>query len=319
MRTQPYGSWTSLDEGTMTASDSPTVARRRVRLALREAREAVGRTQSDVAEAMEWSLSKVIRIESGEVSISPNDLRPLLTYLGINDRRQIDELTRDAKLSRARARKSWWQESPFREHLTPATRRLIEFEQEAVAARYFSTYTIPGPLQHHSFAEAVLRQWNFGLSDEDVALRLEARMRRRRALLTRNPAPRLSVLLDESLVRRPFGGINVLIETLKDLLKLIKDGRIVLRIVPFSIDAPLPNYGTYDLLYLSADGDDDDAVIYREFELLDEIVEDKVRAAQHRLRFDELWNASLDEQATVELVQQRLSELGAEDRSTPST
>ena len=62
----------------MTSPESPAGARRRVRLAVREAREARGLTQGQVAEAMEWSQSKVIRIESGEVTISPNDLRPLL-------------------------------------------------------------------------------------------------------------------------------------------------------------------------------------------------------------------------------------------------
>ncbi len=69
----------------MAEGDSPTVARRRVRLAIREARDAAGLTQSQVAEAMEWSHSKVIRIENGEVTIYPNDLRPLLSYLRVSD------------------------------------------------------------------------------------------------------------------------------------------------------------------------------------------------------------------------------------------
>jgi transcriptional regulator with XRE-family HTH domain len=73
----------------MTSPESPAGARRRVRPALREAREAAGLTQSQVAEEMEWSTSKVIRIESGEVSISQYDLRPLLALLGITDRAEV--------------------------------------------------------------------------------------------------------------------------------------------------------------------------------------------------------------------------------------
>lgn len=68
---------------------SPAVARRRVRLALREAREAAVHTQSEVAEEMEWSLSKVIRIENGDVSITPNDLRPLLAFLEVRDKELV--------------------------------------------------------------------------------------------------------------------------------------------------------------------------------------------------------------------------------------
>ena len=50
-------------------ADSPYLARRRVRLAIRSAREAKGLTQGEVAEAMEWSLSTVTRNESGEMTI----------------------------------------------------------------------------------------------------------------------------------------------------------------------------------------------------------------------------------------------------------
>jgi transcriptional regulator with XRE-family HTH domain len=296
----------------MTSGESPMIARRRVRLALREAREALNLTQSDVAEAMEWSLSKVIRIEGGEVSISPNDLRPLLGYLRIKDRKAIDGLIADAKMARVRQRRFWWQESPFRDHLTPATQRLIEFEREAVAIRFFSIYAIPGPLQTRLFAEAVLRQWQFGLSPEDVEVRVEARMRRRDDLLARADAPKLSVLVDESLTRRPYGGRAVLIDQLTDMHKLATEGRVDLRVVPFSIDAPLPTQGTFDLLYLKEDGDDENAVLYREIEFTDEIVEDKNRAAQYRTRFDELWHASMTEVDTIDFLSQRLSELATQ-------
>src|SRR6185503_902046 len=102
--------------------DSPAIARRRVRRAVRDARLAKGDTQTDVAEAMEWSQSKVIRIESGEVTISPNDLRPLLTYLGIVDKTTVDRLVRDSRSSRQR--RMWWDETRVRDHLTDASRQL---------------------------------------------------------------------------------------------------------------------------------------------------------------------------------------------------
>jgi transcriptional regulator with XRE-family HTH domain len=58
-------------KGNMAESVSPTVARRRVRLALRDAREKADLTQQQVAEEMEWSLSKVIRIESRRTIYGP--------------------------------------------------------------------------------------------------------------------------------------------------------------------------------------------------------------------------------------------------------
>ena len=81
----------------MVTGDSPAGARRRVRLAIREARDAQHLTQAQVAEEMEWSLSKVMRIESGEVTITPNDLRPLLAFLRVTDQTVIDRLVQDVR------------------------------------------------------------------------------------------------------------------------------------------------------------------------------------------------------------------------------
>jgi transcriptional regulator with XRE-family HTH domain len=296
----------------MTSGESPMIARRRVRLAVREAREALELTQSDVAAAMDWSLSKVIRIEVGDVTIAPNDLRPLLEYLQVRDQPTTVRLLADAKRSRVRNAGYWWLEPPFRDHLTSGTKQLLEFEREAVAIRYFSIYIIPGPLQTRMFAEAVLRQFDT-LSAEDIRIRLESRLRRREDLLGRTDAPKLSVLLDESLVRRPYGGRAVLVDQLTDLKRLAIEGRVDLRIVPFSIDAPLPTYGTYDLVYLRADGDDDNAVIYRELDTSDEIIEDSNRAAQYHKKFDELWNASMTEADTIGLISERLAELKSQE------
>ena len=110
----------------MAEGDSPTVARRRVRMVLREARETAGLTQLEVAEEMEWSLSKVIRIENGDVSIAPNDLRPLLGFLGIKDRTQVADLLATAKIARTRQRQAWHQAADVRAQLTDGLRRLNE-------------------------------------------------------------------------------------------------------------------------------------------------------------------------------------------------
>jgi transcriptional regulator with XRE-family HTH domain len=115
------------DEGLMTEGDSPTIARRSVRLALREARERAGLTQNQVAEEMEWSHSKVIRIENGDVSISQNDLRPLLGFLGIKDKAVIADLVAAARVSRTR-QQAWYQVAETRDTLTDGMRILISLD-----------------------------------------------------------------------------------------------------------------------------------------------------------------------------------------------
>lgn len=82
------------------AVSDPTVQRRRLRLELRRARDAAGLRQADVASAMEWSPSKLIRIEKGDVSISTNDLKVLLNYYGVTDKERSDELLELARSAR---------------------------------------------------------------------------------------------------------------------------------------------------------------------------------------------------------------------------
>lgn len=129
----------------MAEGDSPTVARRRVRLAIREAREAAELLQSQVAEEMEWSLSKVIRIENGDVSISINDLRGLLGLFGVRDKETVNALLADARIARTRNRPqpSWWQEPRFRDQMSDSLRVYIEYECEASEIRSFAIYYLP--------------------------------------------------------------------------------------------------------------------------------------------------------------------------------
>jgi transcriptional regulator with XRE-family HTH domain len=288
----------------MPPGNSPAVARRRVRLAIREAREAKNLTQGQLATAMEWSLSKVMRIEIGEVTISPNDLRPLLDHLGITDTARVDELVRDAKLSRSR--RQWWDQPDFREHLTPALRHLIQFEADAKVIKHFSPITLPGYLQIPGYARAVLTKWNHSLSETDIEARIEARVRRREALLSRSEPPDVSLLLDESVLMRRTGGLQTWREQLADLIEQAKNRSFALRVIPFDTDAPLVIVGSYDILYLGEDRDEDNAVVYRETYLSDEIIENAADIRNHRAIFDQSWDAALDENASLELIARRM-------------
>jgi len=300
----------------LTAEDSPSLARRRVRLALRELREAAGLTQAQVAEATDFSLSKVIRIENGDVTIAPNDLRALLPLFGVTAVERVETMVADAKTARSRPRNQWWSEARFKDHIPEALRSFVQFERTAVTLKLFGNYLVPGPLQTESFARAVLQRWQdkgrFSLSATDVEMRLEARMRRRAALLGRADGPEIHVLMDESTVLRLNGSAKILADQLADTLSLANAGKIVLRIIPFdSLEAPLPTIGTFDLLYLDSSRSDEDAVIYYERDVHDGIIEDPAEAAYYRQTFEKMWESSLDEQATIELIQSRLAQLGA--------
>ena len=116
--------------------------RRRLRTELRRARAEVGLTQDQVAAAMDWSLSKVIRIENGTVSISTNDLRVLLNLYQIQDRPRVDDLV---ELARASRQPSWW--GKHRGVVSAQYLQYIEYEEAATVLRSYQSTLLPGLLR----------------------------------------------------------------------------------------------------------------------------------------------------------------------------
>ena len=109
---------------------SPVVQRRRLRAELRRARLEAGLTQDQVATAMDWSLSKLIRIENGTVNISTNDLKAILAHYKITDEERTAAFV---ALSRGARERSWW--SGYRDVASPRLLQMIEYG---------------GPLLYHS-------------------------------------------------------------------------------------------------------------------------------------------------------------------------
>ncbi|GLW32065.1 helix-turn-helix domain-containing protein [Actinoplanes regularis] len=299
----------------MAEGDSPTVARRRVRLALREARERADLTQLHVAEAMEWSLSKVIRIENGDVSISPNDLRPLLSLLGIRDRPLISSMVADTRIARTKQREAWYQTPEFREGLTEATRKLVEYENESTELRSYSIYYVPGHLQTPGYAAALMTRFEDELSTGQIGRRIEARRLRREALLPRAASgqAKILVMVDESVLRRTIGGPAVFTEQLEYLAGLATNGTIRIRMVPFRLDAAVTNNASFDLLRFS-----EGEVLYRETGLGDEMIEDRGATAKHRARFEKVWIEAADEEDTITFIRQQIAALERGDHNRSS-
>jgi transcriptional regulator with XRE-family HTH domain len=292
----------------MAEGDSPTVARRRVRLAIREAREREGLTQIQVAEAMEWSLSKVIRIESGEVSISVNDLRPLLNFVGVKDRELINSLIVDARIARQRQRRDWYQRPEFREHMSDALRRLTEYEAEAAAMRSYSVYYPPGLLQTPAYALALTGSWDHQFSEEYVSTVVEARRLRRETIRARMGTIEIYVVLDQSVFERTIGGPAVLAEQLRELYDLANRGLVRMRMLPFDLESPIANNGSFDLLTIG--GESGGEVMYIETGTSgDELVEDHATTARHRTRFEQLWQVATSEVDTIDFIKGRIDTL----------
>jgi transcriptional regulator with XRE-family HTH domain len=281
----------------MSSIDSPAVARRRVRLALRSARQAKQLTQTQIANAMEWSLSKVMRIEKGEVNVSPGDLKVLLDFLDISDSEQVQQLLNDARVSR---QERWTIDAADREYLTPAMIELLQFEAEATTVRYYNNLIIPGIVQTYAYSEALFRRFTSTLDAATVSARIAVRQRRLQEVLYRPHAPSCLVVLDESVLLRPVGGPAVMAEQLDHVLRVIAETRLQVRILPFvSAADSLEFYGAFVLSDLD---DVQSALLYRETGTDDEVVHAAEEIGRHRLVFDQMWSRALGDDASADRI-----------------
>ena len=276
---------------------SPAVARRQVRLALRKAREAKGRTQGDVAAHFSWSLSMVQRIESGEVSVSGTDLRALLDLLEVTDDDAIKRLLEAGRISR---RQRWTTDADFRDYLTPAYNHLLQFEAAAVAIRTYQLVVVPGPMQTPEYAQTLLSLHHRTLSPEERRVRFDVRMQRRR-LLDPGSGMQYLVILDESVLKREVGGLETMAGQLEALAVFADQPNVKIRIVPLQYGAYLGMVGPFTVLDLDAD-DPSDAVVYRESFARDEMAEDPDEISEFRERFESLWQSALDEGKSARLI-----------------
>jgi transcriptional regulator with XRE-family HTH domain len=277
--------------------EPPAVARQRVRRALRQGRQKTPLSQGDVAKKLGWSLSKVQRIEAAEVAVSVTDLRALLDVYGIVDPDMIARLSNDAQVSR---RQRWVTPPEYREHLTPSLLSLLQFESEAVAIRAYQNVVIPGVLQTATVAEQVLEWGRSRITDEQRRVRFDVRMERRKQI-TENPhGPRYLLILDESVIKRPVGPPEVMAEQLEALGEVAQSPNLSVRVVPFEKGAKIGLVDSFQVLNLS--DDPDDAVVYRESYNSDRIIDDPAEVRYCRDIFEEMWAASMTEEATARAI-----------------
>ncbi len=209
----------------MASAQSPTVRRRRLALELRRLREAAKLTCEEVAEQLECSASKISRVETGRVSVSPRDVRDMLEIYGVPED-QRDSLVQLARESR---QKGWWH--AYGDSVQPHFATYLGLESAASEIRIYEVNLIPGLLQTEDYARAVISAGMVNSPRDDIERQVALRMERQR--LTRTSPPKVWAVLDEAALRRQVGGAEVMRVQLEYLRELSGLRNVSLQVIPF--------------------------------------------------------------------------------------
>ena len=223
----------------------PTVGRSRLIRELRHARRTAQMTQLQVADELGWSVSKVIRVERGQVGISRTDVKALLACYRVTDQEEIDRLV---ELAHEGRRQAW---GAYRDVLNPEYLFYLGYEGHAARLWQFEPLVIPGILQTPAYARALIESVaKAGTSDSVIQRQVDVRLARQ-TLLERDDGPDMHFVIDEGALRRWVGapgGSGIMIEQLERLKKLTQRSTVRIQVLPFSFGSHVGLAGGFAIL-----------------------------------------------------------------------
>jgi transcriptional regulator with XRE-family HTH domain len=271
---------------------TPTGRRRRLGAELRRLREEAELTIDRVAEALECSQSKISRIETGQVSATPRDVRDMLALYRVSDadREAIVQIAREAR------QRGWWQKFVDVPDGVPA---YVGLEAAATSIDIYMALIVPALLQTADYARAVIGAVRPDLPAAEIDRRVELRLHRQ-ALLDQERPPTLRVLLDDTVLRRPVGGPAVMAAQRRRLLKDADRPAVTLRVLPTEAGAHAGMDGPFTIFGFPAAAERDVVALDSAADAL--YLESPEDLRRYRRVFELLLPAALTPEASAELI-----------------
>jgi transcriptional regulator with XRE-family HTH domain len=294
----------------MALDPGPVVQRARLIAELQRLRRDAGKTQDEVARALDWSASKLIRIEGGNVRISTTDLHALLRHYGVTDDARIGELS---KLARGARERGWW--TVYRDHLDEAYSTYLGYELGASFIRSFSPLLVPGLLQTEDYARALTIEYKPQPVAETV---IEVRMQRQDKVFGREDLPQQHYVLDEAVIRRRVGGQRdegIMPRQLAHLLEMARRPDITLELIPFDKGAHFGMRGEFTVLGFETDPL---GVLYLENTQRPTTVTDSGEVAEYLEAFEHLRQLALREDETIAFIKEAAARMGVRESVSAS-
>lgn len=277
-----------------------TVPRRQLGRHLRDLRNRARLTVRAAAKKLEWSEAKMWRIETGQTSLRSLDVQAMCMVYGAPGD-LTEALMGLAKETKARG---WWH--AYGDVIPEGFDVYVGLEEAAASLSSYQSDIVPGLLQTEGYAREITRTHVRGVSDEDLDGRVGLRIERQ-ALITRTTdPPTLRVVLSEAVLRRPIGGHEVMAQQLAHLVYVSELPNVTIRVVPLAAGMHSGVVtGPFVILRFPVNGDGSDTeppTVYADG-YTGGLYLDKPKEVEHYdAAFQEIWEASLDEQASQRLI-----------------
>ncbi|MGW3268350.1 helix-turn-helix domain-containing protein [Streptomyces sp. NPDC001056] len=208
---------------------APSVLRMILGRRLEELRIRAGLGYAEAGAAIGVSHSTIRRMEAAKVArLRLTDAEKLLQIYGMTDRHEIDTFLRSVREANKRG---WWH--AYRDVMPAWCAAYFSLEQAADRIRGYENQCVPGLLQTEDYARALLRATDPNASAETTERRVALRMRRQQLLAGTEP-PRVWIVMDETVLRRPVGGPGVMRAQIDHLVELGRSPQVTVQLMPFA-------------------------------------------------------------------------------------
>ncbi|WP_330175644.1 helix-turn-helix domain-containing protein [Streptomyces sp. NBC_01498] len=274
---------------------SPTARRRRLAIELRKLRDESGMTCNQVGKELDWSGSKVNRMETGQGRVQPSDVDALCRFYSTSD--ELRELLKG--LAKESKTKGWWH--AHGDAVPSWFSVYVGLEQAASNLRTYQGEFIPGLLQTAEYATE-LSKVTPDQDHDEIPRQVDVRMRRQE-LLTSGTAPDFWAVIHQSALMHVIGSGQVMGEQLERMLDIGRQRNVTLQVLPYDAGA-YPTTGPFTVLGFPEQEDPD--VVYREG-LTDSIyLELPAHVRIYTKAFDHLRALALSPQQSAVLIRSAL-------------
>jgi hypothetical protein len=251
--------------------------------------------------------ARLWRIEYGQVSVRSVEVQIMCQLYGA-DQEMTKALMALAKETKA---KGWWQ--AYGDVVPEWLDLYIGLEAAASRIDWYEPELVPGLFQTEGYARALIREHAPDKSDSEIDRRVELRLARQTILRRPIDPPLLRVALRESVLRGPLGGNEVMAAQLDRLASVSGLPNVSLRVVPFSagLHSGLLS-GSFEVLRFPVNGDGRDSeppTVYTDLYTGALYLDKPTEVTRYDQAFARIWEASLDNEASRELVRQAAEEL----------
>ncbi|MFD5792330.1 Scr1 family TA system antitoxin-like transcriptional regulator [Streptomyces diastatochromogenes] len=116
----------------------------------------------------------------------------------------------------------------------PQFKNFAPMEAEAVTLASYETFMVDGLFQTPEYARALIGGGFPKLSTEKLEQLVDARIARRSLLDRKDPTAMIELIVEESVLRRPFGGWDVLQGQLRSLAEDAERDNVTIQVLPLS-------------------------------------------------------------------------------------